>query len=326
MRRREFLGVLGGAAVWPLDAHAQQPMKRVGMYMNLGEADAEAPGYVKAFEQGLVDAGWHVGRDVQIDYRWTKGESERIRRTAADLIALAPDVILAVGGSQVGSLQQLTNTVPIVFVQVVDPIGSSFVDSLARPGRNATGFTLGEYGIAGKWIELLKQIAPAVTRVAVLRDPTNPAGIGLFDAAKTAALTLGVEVSPVSLGGAGEIERGLTAFARGINGGMIVTPSSLSLNYRELIIAQAQRHRLPAVYPFRYFATQGWLICYGPDPVDQFLQAARYVDRILRGEKPADLPVQAPTKYNLAINLKAAKVLGLTVPPPLLARADEVIE
>jgi putative ABC transport system substrate-binding protein len=216
--------------------------------------------------------------------------------------------------------------VPIVFVQISDPVGGGFVDSLARPGRNATGFTVGEYGIAGKWIELLKQIAPGVTRVAVLRDPANPSGIGIFGAAQTAAPTFAVEVTPVSLRDASEIERGLSAFAKGTNGGMIVTPSSLSINHRELIIARAQQHRLPAVYPFRYFAVQGGLIYYGPDPVDQYRQAARYVDRILKGERPADLPVQAPTKYELAINLKTAKALGLTVPPTLLATADEVIE
>jgi putative ABC transport system substrate-binding protein len=330
MKRRDLLSFLGGAAAtWPLATRAQQGerMRRIGAHLNLSEADTESKLYVAAFEKRLAELGWVVGRNVQIDYRWTMGEAERIRRTAAELIALNPDVILTAGGNQIGLLQQLTSTIPIVFVLAADPVGAGYVASLARPGGNTTGFTVFEFGIGGKWLELLKQIAPGVVRVAVLRDATNLAGVGLFGAVQTAGPSLGAEVSPIGLRDAGEIERGIAAFARGGgNGGLIVQPSSLAIVHRELIVAQAARHRLPAVYPFRYFVTGGGLIYYGPDPVDQHRQAAGYVDRILRGEKPADLPVQAPVKYQLTINLKTAKALGLTVPPSALARADEVIE
>ena len=329
MKRREFVTLLGGtAATWPLAARAQQTvlMRRVGVHMNVAEGDAESKPLVAAFVEGLAEFGWVVGRNVQIDYRWTGGDAERIRRTAAELVALAPDVILASGGTHVGPLQQLTSSIPIVFVLVADPVGAGFVASLARPGGNATGFTVFDYGIGGKWLELLKQAAPSMTRVAVLRDPANPSGTGLFGAIQTAAPSFGVEVSPVGLRDAGEIERGITAFARGANGGLIVTPTSLAIVHRDLIIAQASRHKLPAVYPFRYFVTGGGLIYYGLNPVDQYRQAASYVDRILKGEKPADLPVQNPTKYELAINLKTAKALGITVPQTLLVAATEVIE
>ena len=327
MRRREFIAILGGAAlVRPFEARAQQAVKRIGVQLNLEETDREAVPYVAAFEQSLAQLGWVKGRNVQIDYRRTGGDAARIRLTAAELIALNPDVILTVGGSQVGPLQELTSTLPIVFVQVTDPVGGGFVDSLARPGRNATGFTVFEFGIGGKWLELLKEVAPRVTRVAMLRDPTNPSGTGLFGAAQTVAPSLGVEVSPVGLRESAEIERGVSAFAGAPNGGLIVTPSNLALTHRQLIIALANRYRLPAVYPLRYFVTDGGLIYYGPDVVDQYRQAAAYVDRILKGEKPADLPVQAPTKYQVGINLKTAKEIGLDVPPTVLGRADEVIE
>ena len=329
MRRRDFIQLLGqGVAAWPLTVQAQpaERMRRIGVHLNLERGDPEGSPYVRAFEQTLAQLGWVAGRNLQLDYRWTAGNAARIRQTAAELLALNPDVILSVGGSQVGPLQELTSTVPIVFVQVADPVGGGFVDSLARPGRNATGFTVFEYGIGGKWLALLKEVAPHVTRVAMLRDPTNPSGTGLFGAAQTVAPSLGVEVSPIGLRAPAEIERGVEAFARQPNGGLIVTPSSLSIVHRELIITLASRHHLPAIYPFRYFATGGGLISYGPDVVEQYRQAADYVDRILRGKKPAHLPVQAASKYQLAINRKTAKALGLVVPARLLARTDEVIE
>ena len=262
----------------------------------------------------------------RIDYRWTAGDAERVRKYAAELVAFTPDVILTVGGSHVGPLQQVTRSVPIVFVQVADAVGGGFVNSLARPGGNATGFTNFEFDISGKWLELLKQIAPRMTRTAVLRDPVNPSGTGLFGAIQAVAPSFGVEVSPVSLRDVGEIERGLTEFSREPNGGVIVTPSSLAIVHRELIITLAARFRLPAIYPFRYFVTEGGLISYGPDVVDQYRRAAGYVDRILKGQKPADLPVQRSTKVDLVINLKTAKAIGLTVPPKLLASADAVIK
>ena len=294
--------------------------------MGLAADDTEAQDRIAAFEQGLQQLGWIDGSNLQIDYRRGAGDTDLTRRYADELVALAPDVILASGGTVVGPLLQATRTVPIVFTQTPDPVAAGFVASLARPGGNATGFTTSEYGVSGKWLELLKEIAPGVNRVAVLRDPTIPAGVGQFASIQSVAPSFGVELSPVNVRDANEIERDVTAFARGSNGGLIVTSSGLAAFHRQLIIALAARHRLPAIYSYRYFATSGGLISYGPDPIDQFHRAASYVDRILKGEKPADLPVQAPTKYELAINLKTAKALGLTVPPTLLARADEVIE
>ncbi|MGB3657250.1 MAG: ABC transporter substrate-binding protein [Pseudolabrys sp.] len=328
MRRREFLGVLAGAvAVLPRVARAQQGkrVRRVGVLMPFTANDPEAQARNALFEQSLRELGWMVGRDLQIDYRWPGGEAASIRRDAAELVALAPDVIMTVGSLTMGPMQQATQTIPIVFVNLADPVGAGFVQSLARPGGNATGFTNYEYSMSGKWVELLKQIAPNVKRVAILRDPTSAAGIGQFSAIQSAAQSRGVNLTPVSVRDAGEIERGVAAFARSDNGGLIVTSGGTAFR-RDLIIGLASRHKLPAVYPFRYYAKDGGLITYGPDPRDSVRHAAAYVDRILKGEKPADMPVQAPTTYELVINLKTAKALGLTVPPSLLARADEVIE
>jgi putative tryptophan/tyrosine transport system substrate-binding protein len=327
MRRRDFITLLGGAAAtWPLAARAQERMRRVGVLMNQTADDPESQARSAAFLQGLQELGWIVGRNVQIDFRWNGADSDRIRRYAAELVALAPDVILANGSTIMGPLQQATRTIPIVFVQVPDPVGGGFVASLARPGGNATGFTQFEYGMSGKWLELLKQIAPRLTRVVVFRDPTNPAGVGQLGAIQSVAPSFGVELRPVDLRDAAEIERAITAFAAGQNGGLIVPASSLAIIHRALIIALAARHRLPAVYPYRFYVNEGGLIAYGPDPIDSYRRAAGYVDRILKGEKPADLPVQAPTKFETVVNLKTAKALGLTVPPGVLAIADEVIE
>jgi ABC-type uncharacterized transport system substrate-binding protein len=328
MRRREFITLLGGAVAWPRAARAQQPerMRRIGVLMNLGSDDAEGQARNAAFLQGLQELGWTVGRNVRIEYRWGAGDAELFRRHASELVALAPDVILAGGGAVVPSLLQATRTVPIVFTGTPDPVGAGFVESLARPGGNATGFTIFEYGTSGKWLELLKEIAPHVTRAAVIRDPAIAAGVGQLGAIQFVAPSLGVELRPLGVRDAGEIERVVTAFARSSNGGLIVTGSALAVVHRELITTLAARYRLPAVFPSRSFVTVGGLISYGPDSIDPYRQAAGYVDRILKGEKPADLPVQAPTKYELVINLKTAKALGLDVPPTLLARADEVIE
>jgi putative tryptophan/tyrosine transport system substrate-binding protein len=329
MRRRAFITGLGSvAAAWPLAAYSQQGerTRRIGVLLILPPDDPDGQARLAAFAQGLQELGWTVGRDVQIDYRWGSGDADRTRRYAAELVALAPDVILASGTSTVAPLQRVTRTVPIVFANVVDPVGAGFVASLARPGGNATGFTPFEFGMSGKWLELLKQIAPRVTRVAVIRDTTQGSGTSQLAAIQAVAPSFGVDVRPVDARDAGEIERDIAEFARGPNGGLIVTASGLSLIHRELIITQAARHRLPAVYPFRNHITSGGLICYGPDIIDQFRRAAGYVDRILKGEKPADLPVQAPTKYALVINMRTAKALGLDMPPTVLARADEVIE
>jgi putative ABC transport system substrate-binding protein len=293
--------------------------------MSLAADDPETLARVTAFVQRLQQLGWTVGRNVQIDYRWTMGDAKDFHKYAAELIALAPDIVLAVSTLGVAALLQATRSVSIVFVQVVDPVGSGFVESLARPGGNATGFTTYEYGTSAKWLELLKQIAPDTTRAAVLRDPGSPSGIGYFAALQSVAASLGVELRPMNVRDAGEIERAITAFARSSNGGLIVT-GGLAAVRRNLIIALAARHRLPAAYPFRYYVTSGGLISYGPDTIDPFRRAADYVDRILKGEKPADLPVQAPTKYELMINLKTAKALGIEMPASVLARADEVIE
>jgi ABC-type uncharacterized transport system substrate-binding protein len=329
MRRRELITLLGGvAAAWPLAARAQQPgrMRRIGVLTNLAADDPEAIARIGAFLQSLQEFGWTVGRNVRIDYRWGGGDAGRTRGYAAELVALTPDVILTSGNTAVAPLLQVTRSVPIVFSQVPDPVGAGFVKSLARPGGNATGFLTFEYGLSGKWLELLKEIAPSVTRAAVLRDPTQSAGIGQWGAIQAVAPSLRMEVSPVNVNDASEIDRDLEDFARGSNGGLIVSSSPSVALHRDLIIRLAVRHRLPAVYYQRVFATDGGLISYGPDFVDQYRRAAGYVDRILKGEKPADLPVQAPTRYELVINLKTAKALDLDVPPTLLARADEVIE
>jgi ABC-type uncharacterized transport system substrate-binding protein len=329
VKRREFIAGLGSAVVaWPHAARSQQPerMRRIGILIAQAERDPEGQVRISAFLRGLQQLGWVVGRNLTIEYRWGGGDVDRIRKDAKDLAALAPDVILAAGGQVMAPLQDATRTVPIVFTQTADPVGAGFVASLARPGGNVTGFTNFEYGVSGKWLELLKQVAPRVVRAAVLRDPTNPAGTGQWGAMQSVASSLGVEMSPVDVRDAPEIERAVAEFARGSNSGLIATSSSFAIRHREVIIALAARHRLPAVYPFRFYATDGGLISYGPDPVDPHRRAATYVDRILKGEKPGDLPVQAPTKYELVINLKTAKVLGLDVPPTLLARADEVIE
>ena len=329
MKRRDFITLLGGAALtWPLAARAQQPerTRRIGVLQSLAADDPEGQARLAAFAQGLQQAGWTIGRNVQIDTRWAAGDAERFRRYAAELVALAPDVILAVGAAAVGPLQQATRTVPIVFVNTSDPVGAGFVESLARPGGNATGFLLYEYGTSGKWLELLKEIAPRVTRVAVLRDSALAAGTGQLGAIQAVAPSFGVELRPVDVRDAPEIERAVAAFARASDGGLIVTGSTLALVHRDLIVTLAAQHKLPAVYFQRVFVTSGGLISYAPDQIDQFRRAGGYVDRILNGEKPADLPVQAPTKLELVINLKTAKALGLVVPPTLLARADEVIE
>ena len=330
MNRREVLAVLGGAVpTWPLVAHAQQPdrMRKVGVLMGAVANSAHGQARIAAFQQGLQQLGWTEGRNLRIDTRWpAAGNSDEIRRYALELLALTPDVILATGSISMAPLLQTTRAVPIVFVQVVDPVGSGFVDSLARPGGNATGLTNFEYGLSAKWLELLKQIAPGVTRAAVLRDPGAPAGIGQFGAIQTAAPSLGVEVNPINVRDAGEIERALTTFARGSNGGIIVPGSALANVHRDLIVALAARHRLPAAYANRVYVDAGGLISYGVDTFDQYRRAAGYVDRILKGEKPADLPVQSPTKYETVINLKTAKALGLTVPDTVLGRVDEVIE
>jgi putative tryptophan/tyrosine transport system substrate-binding protein len=328
--RRNFITLLGGAAAaWPLAARAQQPerMRRIGVLSGGQSPDnPDAQANMAAFLQGLQQLGWTDGRNVRIDIRWGAGKVDDIRKYAAELAALAPDAIFAGGTSALAPLLQATRTVPIVFANVADPVGAGFVDSLSRPGGNATGFMQFEYSLSGKWLELLKQIAPGVTRAAVLREAAPTSGIGQFAIIQSVAPSVGVEVSPINMRDAGAIERDLAAFAGLPNRGLIVTSSALAVRHRELIIALAARHKLPAVYYRRYFVTSGGLISYGYDLVDQYGRAASYVDRILKGEKPADLPVQAPTKYELVINLKTAKALGLTVPATLLATADEVIE
>jgi putative tryptophan/tyrosine transport system substrate-binding protein len=328
VRRREFIAALGGAAAWPVVARAQQPerMRRIGVLVVLTETDTEGQGRLQVLKAGLERLGWTDGRSVRIDTRWGGGDADRIRQYAAELVALAPDVIVAIGGAAVGPLQQATHTVPIVFTGTPDPVGSGFVASLARPGGNATGFTQFEFGISAKCLELLKEIAPRVSRVAVLRDTTVPGGIGQLGSIQAVAPSFGAELSSIDVRNAPEIERAVTAFARGSNGGLIVLSSATGVVHRELIITLAARHRLPATYPSRLFVTGGGLISYGPDVVDQPRLAADYVDRILKGEKPGDLPVQESTAQQLAINLNTAKALGLTVPAALLARADEVIE
>jgi putative ABC transport system substrate-binding protein len=331
LRRRQFMTLLASAAaMWPVAAHSQQGgrVRRIGVLMSAVEGDQRGLESITAFAQGLAELGWTVGRNVRIDYRWGAGDLDRFRRYAAELIALSPDVVLATAGSIVGAFRQASRTVPIVFVTTIDPVGGGWVESLSRPGTNATGFAAYEFSMSGKRLELLKEIAPGVKRVAVIRDPSVPAGSGGLAAIQTVAPSLGVELTPVGVRDAGEIERAITAFARGSNGGLIlVGPLSSVARYRDLIISLAARHGLPAIYPGgRQYVTGGGLISYGPDALDQYHRAAVYVDRILKGEKPADLPVQQPTKYDLVVNLKTAKALGLEIPPTLLARADEVIE
>jgi putative ABC transport system substrate-binding protein len=328
VKRREFIALLGGAAVWPLAGRAQQPeqTRRIAALMALAADDPDGPPRFTAFLQGLQELGWVEGRNVRIEPRWAAGAADRFRTDAAELVAFVPNVILANGTPAVAALQQLTRTIPIVFVNVIDPVGAGFVPSLARPGGNTTGFTLFEYSISSKWIETLKQIAPHIKRVGVLRDSTIASGIGQFAVIQAVAPSFGVELIPVGVSDPGEIERAVAAFARDSNGGLIVTLSTLAVVHRDLIIALAARHGLPAVYGGRLFATGGGLMSYGPDLVEPYRRAASYVDRVLKGEKPADLPVQAPTKYELVINLKTARALGLEMPAKLLALADEVIE
>jgi putative ABC transport system substrate-binding protein len=330
MRRREFITLLGGGAVVasPLTARALQTdkMRRIGVLRAATAGDPDVQMNIAAFAQTLEQLGWSDGRNVRIDYRLSGADADKTRTDAAELVSLGPDVIFASGTSAVEALAWATRTVPIVFALVVDPVGSGFVDSLSRPGSNITGLMLFEYDLSAKWLELLKQIAPNVTRAAVLRDPAITAGIGQFAVIQSVARSVGVEVSPVNVRDKSEIERAVTAFAGTSNGGLILTASALSVFHRELIISLAARHRLPAVYYRRVYIADGGLISYGPDITDQYRRAAGYVDRILKGEKPADLPVQTPTKYELVINLKTAKALGLELPTSLLARADEVIE
>jgi putative ABC transport system substrate-binding protein len=329
MKRREFITLLGGAAVLsPVAARAQQTdrMRRIGALMSLAADDAESQARLTAFAQGLQQLGWTLGRNLRIDYRWGGGDADRIRKDVAELVALAPDVIMATGSVTMAPLLQATRTIPIVFALVPDPVGAGYVDSLARPGGNATGFTTFEYSIGGKWLEILKQMAPGITRTGVIRDPAISTGLGMFGAIQSAAPSLGVEVTPINVRDAGELERAVAAFARGPNRGLILTGSALAVVHRNVIIALAARHKLPSIYFESLFVSAGGLVSYGPDFLDQYRHAAGYVDRILKGEKAADLPVQAPTKYELAINLKTAKALGLDVPLSLQQRADEVIE
>jgi putative tryptophan/tyrosine transport system substrate-binding protein len=328
VKRREFITLLGGAAAWPLAARAQQTerVRRVGVLMSVAADGPDGQPRLAAFLKGLQALGWTDGRNVRIDLRWGAGDAERSRNYVAELVALGPDVILASGDHPVMALQQATRTVPIVFAMVADPVGAGFVESLAHPGGNTTGFTLYEYNMSGKWLELLKEIAPGVKRVAVIREAGTAAGTGQFTGVQAGAPGLGLELSPIGVRDVGEMERAVAAFSRSPNGGMIVTGSAQAAVHRDLIVTLAARHRLPAVYVARFFVTAGGLISYGPDFLDEHRRAAGYVDRILKGEKAADLPVQAPTKYELVINLKTAKALGLDLPAPVLARADEVIE
>jgi putative ABC transport system substrate-binding protein len=329
MRRREFVAFVGAAAAaWPVAARAQEKerVRSIGVLEPLAVDDPEALARVTALAQALQQLGWTVGRNIRIEYRWGAGDADRIRQEAAELVALAPDAILTVGASTTAPMLRATSTVPVVFVAVVDPVGASFVDSMARPGGNATGFTNFEYSMGAKWLELLKEVAPGVTRAAVIRDPDLSLGAGQFAAVQTASPSLGIEAKPVNVADTGEIERVIAAFARPGNGGLVVTGSGLAALHRNLLIRLAARHRLPAVYFERYFVTAGGLISYGTSVVEQHRLGVTYIDRILRGEKPADLPVQAPNKYELVANLKAAKALGLSIPTSVLARADEVIE
>ena len=329
LNRRQFITLLAGTAAWPVVARAQQAerMRRIGVLLALAADDPYGQAQAAAFQQALQQLGWNDGRNVRIDIRWDESDADRARRYAQELVALAPDIFLAGGTVSVSALQHVTRALPIVFAAVADPVGAGFVDTLARPGGNITGFMVFEYGFSGKWLELLKQMAPQVTRAAVIRDPAFSFAIGVFGAIQAVAPALGVEVTSISVHDIGDIERAVEAFARSANGGLIVTGiATMPVATRDLIITLAGRHKLPAVYPSRDMVTAGGLVSYGPDFVDQFRRAAGYVDRILKGANPADLPVQAPTKYNLVINLKTARAIGLDVPASVLARADEVIE
>jgi ABC-type uncharacterized transport system substrate-binding protein len=328
MRRRGFITlVAGAAAVWPFAAYAQPvTVRRIAALLNTSADDPETPVLVGAFSQGLSERGWIIGHNIQIDYRWYAGNAEAARKFAAELIALSPDVILVAGTPGVAASQRLTRIVPIVFTRVADPIGAGFVENLARPGGNTTGFMIFEYSLSGKWLEFLKQIAPRITRVAVLRDKSNPSGIAQFGAIQALAPSLGVQVTPLSVGSADEIAAAIATFARSANGGLIITGSAAVTGYLHSIVELAAQHKLPAIYSDPFIVSSGALICYGPDRIDQFRRAAGYVDRILKGENPGQLPVQSPVKYQLAINLKTAKALGLDVPAQLVASADEVIE
>jgi putative tryptophan/tyrosine transport system substrate-binding protein len=329
MQRRQFITLIGGAtAAWPLAARAQQGerLRRIGLLMPFPMDNVEMQTRIATFLEELQRRAWTVGHNLQIEYRWDDGDPDFNRKAARELVAWSPDVIFAAATPAVTALQQATRAVPIVFAQVADPVSAGFVSSLARPGGNMTGFTNIEYSIGVKWLELLKEIAPQVTRVGIIRDPAVSAGIGQFAAIQSVARSFGVELSPLGGGNAADIESTVTGFARGSNCGLISVAIPLTSTHRKLIISLAVRHRLPAIYPFRFFVTDGGLISYGPDSIDPFRQAAGYVDRILKGEKPADLPVQAPTKYELIINLRTAKALGLDVPSSLLARVDEAIE
>jgi putative ABC transport system substrate-binding protein len=329
VRRREFIALVGGAAAsaasWPFVARAQEKVRRVGVLMNVASDDPEAQQNVAAFQQGMQALGWIVGRNLRIDQRWTMGEVARYRQAAMELVALGPDVVVAAGAG-VLAMRQANPNVPMVFTQTIDPVGSGFVSSLSRPGGNATGFMQFEFSLAGKWLQLLREVAPGVTRVGLLREAANPAGIGQWAALQVAAEPTGLELSPISIRDAGEIERSVAAFAREPNGGLIVGVGGGVVVHRRAIIDSAARHRLPAIYPYRYMPADGGLMSYGVDLVEQYRRVASYVDRILRGEKPGDLPVQKPTKYDLVVNLKTAKTLGISMPQTLLARADEVIE
>jgi putative ABC transport system substrate-binding protein len=328
MKRRQFITLLGSAAAWPLAARAQEAerVRRIGVLSNPGPDDAEMQSRTAAFVQGLQELGWTVGRNLQIDYRWSNGNAERLRAHAVELMALQPDVVLATSGVSIMPLLEASRSVPIVFAQTIDPVGLGVVESLSRPGGNITGFTQFEYSIPAKWLELLKQIAPATTHAAVLRDPFDPPGLGQWAAIQSVASVFAVELRVVNVRDKNAIESGITRIAGVPNAGLLITASAPANVHRDLILRLADRHRLPAVYPYRYFVAAGGLACYGPETIGQYRRAAGYVDRILKGEKPADLPVQAPTKYELVINLKTAKALGLELPASVLARADEVIE
>ena len=328
MKRREFIRLFGGAAAWPVVARAQQPgqMRRIGVLQGLAANDPEGLARFGALTSALQQLGWSDGRNIQFVHRFTGGDAERARAYAVELVALAPDLIVTSGASTTGVVLQANRTVPVVFVGAADPVAAGFVDSLARPGGNATGFTSYEYSISAKWLELLKQLAPGVKRVAVFRDPAISAGTGQFGSIQTAAPSFGVELTPINVRAATQIEESVDAFARPGNGGLIATPSASILAHRNMIIRLAAQHKLPTVYYARFYVAGGGLASYGPDYVDQYRRGAEYVDRILKGEKPADLPVQAPTKYELVINLKTAKALGIDVPTSVLVRADEVIE